>query len=88
MNISRCIAVVLLVASTTTGCSSCAKDDEARPSASVPSDAPSTAMTQRTIEPLPRGYARKPPGDLTPAPVPVAPAASAVVDAGPDATTH
>jgi hypothetical protein len=88
VNISRCIAVALLVASTTTGCSSCAKDDAARPSESVPSDGPSTALTERRAAPMPRGFERRPPGNLSPVTVPVVPAASAVVDAGPDATTH
>jgi hypothetical protein len=88
VNISRCIPVVLLVASTTTGCSSCAKDDEARPSANVPSSGPSTPLTERRATPLPLGFARNPPGNLTPATVPVVPDASAAVDAGSDATTH
>lgn len=88
MNISRCITVAALVTSSTTGCSSCAKDDAARPAESIPSDGASTALTERAAAPLPRGFARKPPGDLTPAPVPVVPAAAAVVDAGSDATTH
>ena len=88
MNISRCIAVAVLVASTTTGCSSCVKDDGPRPSESVPSDAPSTALTERAAAPMPRGFERRPPGNLTPVTVPAAPAASAVVDAGTDAATH
>lgn len=94
MNISRCIAVALLVASTTTGCSSCVKDDAARPSESVPSGGPTTALTERKVAPLPRGFERRPPGNLTPVTVPVVPvpvvpgSVAPVVDAGPDATTH
>jgi hypothetical protein len=92
VNISRCIAVALLVASTSTGCSSCVKDD-ARPSESAPSGGPTTALTERRIAPLPRGFERRPPGNLTPVTVPVMPPGSAapvapVVDAGTDATTH
>lgn len=61
MKISRCIVAALLVASTTTGCSSCAKDDAAP--ASVPSDTPTTALTDRKASPLPRNFERRnPPG--------------------------
>ncbi len=91
MTISRCIAVALLVASTATGCSSCVKDD-ARPSEGVPSGGPTTALTERPVAPLPRGFERRTPGNLTPVTVPVVPGSVAptapVVDAGPDATTH
>jgi hypothetical protein len=90
VKISRCIAAALLVASTTTGCSSCAKDDAAP--ASVPSDTPPTALTDRKASPLPRHFERRnPPGIENVAPPALAPAAAdAIVDAAatPTPTTH
>jgi hypothetical protein len=91
VKISRCIAAALLVASTTTGCSSCAKDDAAP--APVPSDTPPTALTDRAAAPLPRRFERRnPPGVENLAPALTNPegvdAATPAATATPPPTTH
>jgi hypothetical protein len=87
VKISRCIAAALLVGSTTTGCSSCAKDDAAP--ATVSSDTPQTALTNQKAAPLPRRFERRQlPGMATVAPGAAASGAPVVGDAGSDATTN